>query len=47
MRTMIDWCRGEGFAAVYLHASNDGKPLYEALGFEPTTEMRLKLRDTM
>ena len=45
MRTMMDWCREQGFAAVYLHASNDGKPLYEALGFEPTTEMRLKLRE--
>ena len=45
MQTMIDWCRKEGFAAVYLHASNDGKPLYERLGFEPTTEMRLKLRE--
>ena len=47
MQTMIDWCRKESFAAVYLHASKDGKPLYEELGFEPTTEMRLKLRETM
>jgi GNAT superfamily N-acetyltransferase len=46
MKTMIDWCRKEGFAAVYLHASQDGRPLYEALGFEPTSEMRLKLRET-
>jgi GNAT superfamily N-acetyltransferase len=44
MQTMIDWCREENFAAVYLHASKDGKPLYETLGFEPTNEMRLKLR---
>ena len=44
MRTMIDWCREQGFAAVYLHSSEDGRPLYEALGFEPTTEMRLKLK---
>jgi GNAT superfamily N-acetyltransferase len=43
-RTMIHWCREQGFAAVYLHASKDGRPLYEALGFEPTTEMRLKLK---
>jgi GNAT superfamily N-acetyltransferase len=47
MQIMIDWCRTEGFAAVYLHASKDGRSLYEALGFEPTTEMRLKLRETM
>jgi hypothetical protein len=44
MRTMIDWCKQEGYAAVYLHASDNGKPLYESLGFEPTTEMRLKLK---
>jgi GNAT superfamily N-acetyltransferase len=46
MQTMIDWCRKEGFAAVYLHASKHGKPLYDALGFQPTTEMRLKLKET-
>ena len=45
MRTMIDWCREQGFAAVYLHASKDGRSLYEGLGFEPTTEMRLKLKE--
>ena len=44
MRTMIDWCRNQGLAMVYLHASNDGRALYESLGFEPTTEMRLKLK---
>lgn len=44
MQTMIDWCQEQGFAYVSLHASEDGKPLYEALGFEPTAEMRLKLR---
>jgi GNAT superfamily N-acetyltransferase len=43
MQTMIDWCRNQGFAFVYLHSSSDGRPLYEALGFEPTSEMRLKL----
>jgi len=46
MRTMIDWCRVEGFAVVYLHASSIGRPLYEELGFEPTSEMRLKLAGT-
>jgi len=45
MRTMIDWCRAESFAVVYLHASNNGRPLYEELGFEPTIEMRLKLAE--
>ena len=45
MHTMIDWCRAEGFVHVDLHASKSGRPLYESLGFQPTTEMRLKLRD--
>jgi len=45
MQTTIDWCRKEGFAAVYLHASKNGRPLYETLGFEPTTEMRLRLKE--
>ena len=44
MQTMIAWCRKQGFAGVALHASDQGRPLYESLGFEPTTEMRLKLR---
>jgi GNAT superfamily N-acetyltransferase len=44
MLTMIDWCRREDFAFVSLHASKDGRHLYESLGFEPTNEMRLNLR---
>jgi GNAT superfamily N-acetyltransferase len=44
MQAMIDWCKREGFARVTLHASDDGRHLYESLGFEPSNEMRLKLR---
>ena len=44
MQTMIDWCKREGFARIYLHASKDGRHLYETLGFEPGNEMRLQLR---
>jgi hypothetical protein len=43
MQTMVGWCRQQGFVHVSLHASRMGRPLYESLGFEPTTEMRLKL----
>ncbi len=43
MDAMIAWCRREGFASLFLHASDEGRPLYEALGFEPTNEMRLRL----
>jgi GNAT superfamily N-acetyltransferase len=43
METMIGWCREQGFVFVALHASDDGRPLYELLGFTPTNEMRLML----
>jgi len=43
MRTLIDWCRAQGFNSVNLHSSPDGRALYEQLGFEPTNEMRLLL----
>lgn len=44
MQTMIAWCKQEGFARVTLHASEHGRHLYETLGFEPSNEMRLKLK---
>ena len=44
MQTMIAWCKREDFARVTLHASDDGRHLYESLGFEPSNEMRLNLR---
>ncbi len=44
MDVMIDWCRKEGFEWVSLHASDEGRHLYESMGFKPTTEMRLKLK---
>jgi GNAT superfamily N-acetyltransferase len=43
MQTMIDWCRHENFTAVYLHASDDGRHLYETLGFQVANEMKLTL----
>ena len=41
---MIAWCHREGFARVDLHASSDGRRLYESLGFEASNEIRLKLK---
>jgi len=41
--TIIAWCREQGFQWVYLHASEQGRPLYESLGFTPSSEMRLRL----
>jgi len=44
MQTIIAWCQREGFARVTLRASDDGRHLYESLDFEPSNEMRLRLR---
>jgi GNAT superfamily N-acetyltransferase len=44
MHAITDWCQREGFSRVTLHASDDGRHLYESLGFAPTNEMRLNLR---
>jgi GNAT superfamily N-acetyltransferase len=40
MAAMLDWCKSERIAKVVLHASQDGRPLYESLGFVQTNEMR-------
>ncbi len=40
MRELLVWCRGNGIESVVLHASGEGRPLYEKLGFTPTNEMR-------
>jgi GNAT superfamily N-acetyltransferase len=41
--TIAKWCRDQGFHWIYLHSSDQGRSLYEPLGFEPSSEMRLKL----
>lgn len=41
---LIEWSRAQGFESLYLHASDDGRPLYAAHGFLPTNELRLDLR---
>jgi GNAT superfamily N-acetyltransferase len=43
MQAMIAWCREQEFARVGLHASDEGRPLYEKLGFKPSNEMNLDL----
>lgn len=44
MLLMIQWLREQGLSSVVLHASDAGRHLYEALGFVPTNEMRLRLK---
>lgn len=43
MQAMIEWTRQEGYANLFLHASEAGRPLYELLGFTASNEMKLKL----
>ena len=43
MDTIVTWCRAQGLRFLYLHASDEGRALYESLGFVPTNEMLLEL----
>jgi GNAT superfamily N-acetyltransferase len=42
MLAILAWLKEQGLRSVNLHASSEGRPLYEKLGFENTNEMRLK-----
>ncbi|HEX6463894.1 MAG TPA: GNAT family N-acetyltransferase [Vicinamibacterales bacterium] len=41
MRVVLDALASRGVRRIVLHASDDGRRLYEGLGFVPTNEMRL------
>jgi len=41
METALEWTRANGVNCVILHASDEGRALYESLGFAATNEMRL------
>ncbi|MGH9555603.1 MAG: GNAT family N-acetyltransferase [Terriglobales bacterium] len=41
MQVMVDWCRAQGYSTVWLHASDEGRSLYESMGFAATNEMKL------
>lgn len=43
VRAAIRWAESRGYRALYLHASPDGRHIYERAGFQPTPEMRLRL----
>jgi len=42
MGRVLAYVREHGIARCTLHPSVEGKPLYESLGFTPTTELRLR-----
>jgi GNAT superfamily N-acetyltransferase len=41
LETIIAWTSEQGIESVVLHASDEGRAVYERLGFIQTTEMRL------
>jgi GNAT superfamily N-acetyltransferase len=43
MEVAMQWCRLNGVDVVVLHASADGRRLYESMGFAATNEMRIQL----
>jgi len=43
LNAALDWCRANRVDVVILHASKEGRHLYESVAFEPTNEMRLVL----
>jgi GNAT superfamily N-acetyltransferase len=43
MNAALEWCRANRVDVVILHASKEGRYLYESLGFQSTNEMRLLL----
>jgi Predicted acetyltransferase len=42
MRAVINWAREERLDRLVLHASDEGRALYERLGFAATNEMRFQ-----
>ncbi|HUI22863.1 MAG TPA: GNAT family N-acetyltransferase [Nitrososphaerales archaeon] len=40
----LKWCRAQKHDRIVLHASKEGRTVYEGLGFEPSNEMRFMFR---
>jgi GNAT superfamily N-acetyltransferase len=40
----LEWCKKNNIDFVILHASDQGRSLYESLGFQPGNEMRIRLQ---
>lgn len=46
VEAILGWCAERGIRRLTLHASDDGRPLYEAFGFAETNEMRVEQTET-
>jgi GNAT superfamily N-acetyltransferase len=46
METILRWCNENAIDQITLAASEQGKPLYQLLGFVPTEDMRLQVFET-
>jgi GNAT superfamily N-acetyltransferase len=44
VRAAMDWAKGEGYPRFTLHASDRGRRVYEALGWQRTWEMKVEPR---
>ena len=42
LEALLAWCEARGIRRLTLHASAEGRPLYQRYGFKPTNEMRLE-----
>lgn len=42
VQVALDHCRERGITIATLHASDEGRPLYESMGFKQTNEMRIE-----
>lgn len=40
----LKWCRRRNYDRIILHASKEGRSIYESLGFESSNEMRFRFR---
>ncbi|HLW54595.1 MAG TPA: GNAT family N-acetyltransferase [Candidatus Angelobacter sp.] len=43
IETTLQWCRDNRIDTIILHASPEGRALYESMGFQAANEMRLRL----
>lgn len=41
VQACVAWCQAQDISVISLHASDQGRSVYAALGFAPTNEMRL------